>query len=322
VTERSLWATDPAEQAQQIFDAEIDRCVQGLGSSMADRWGTEPRRWSGFALKRARLAKVASRLADLLRDIPRDAALPEVEYSVFEARLRGRADLVVDAPGLHAVADYKTGRVIDEQQETIPAYIRQVTFYCAMEEERSGRFPERAWLVPFDGPLVDVDVTVEDSRALVERALDAMTSFNEVAPAPQPPRVSIENCPTCPYAPKCPAFWEEPSEGLPDGTGAVEGAVEKVQRSEAGGISITVEAVGGTFAEGDRILVRNLSSSEWPAVETVQVGMVASIVGLHAEAERASFRVSRSGHLHIWGSSPWSDGDRLIQVSETRLPRA
>jgi hypothetical protein len=299
VKEQSLWATDPAAEAQRIFDAEIDRLLQGFSASMANRWGTEPRRWSGFALKRARLAKVTSKLADLLRDIPRDAVFPEVEYSVFEGRLRGRADLVVDAPGLHAVADYKTGRVADDQHETLPAYVRQVTLYCAMEEERSGGFPGRGWLIPFDGPLVDVDPNAQVSRALVERTLDAMAVFNGLAPGTQPPKVSTENCPTCPYAPICPAFWVEPSEGLPDGTGAVEGAVERVQRSDAGGVSITIGSVGGTFGEGEQILVRNISSLDWPAIDTVKMGMVASIVGLQAEAERASFRLTRGGHIHL-----------------------
>lgn len=300
VKERGLWGESPAEEATRIFDEEVARRVSWGEKDMLGRWGIDPRRWPGFALKRARLARVAERLAHLLGNVPPDEVLAEVDYSAFDGRMRGRADLVVNAPSLHAVADYKTGRAVDEGHEPLPAFQRQVRLYCAMEEERSGSFPELGWLIPFDGPIVEVQVDSARCRALADEALDAFARYNNQAPGQQPGFVSTDNCPTCPYAPICPEFWRTPREGLPEGAEAVRGVAREVRRVELGGVSVLVEPSTSTIETTDPILVRNIPQKDHPAVEAATEGAQVSLVGLVAEEERGTYRLGRGGHMRVF----------------------
>ncbi len=299
VLEGGLWNQSPGEEATRLFDEEIARRVGGGDKDMLDRYGVDPKSWPGFAIKRARLAKVAQRLARLLENVSPDRILPEVDYSAFDGRLRGRADLVVDAPQLHAVADYKTGRVVDEEHEPLPAYERQVRLYCAMEEERAGSFPTVGWLIPFDGPMVEVHIDVAICRALAEEALDGLSSYNDQAPGPQPARVSTDNCPTCPYSPVCPSFWSTPREGLTEGVEALRGVVREIRRVQLGGTSLLVEPSTSTIERMGSILVRNILQKDHPAIEAVTEGGLVSLVGLVAEAERGTYRLGRGGHMRV-----------------------
>jgi hypothetical protein len=299
IKEGGLWNEGPGEEATRLFDEEIARRVSRGGKAVLDRWGVDPKRWSGFVLKRARLAKVAERLAHLLKSVPPDQVLAEVEYSAFDGRMRGRADLVVNASTLHAVADYKTGRVVDKENEPLPAYERQVQLYCAMEKERAGSFPTVGWMIPFDGPTVEVHVEPAICRALAEEALEALSGYNDRAPGPQPARVSTANCPTCPYATLCPSFWNKPREGLPEGVEAVRGVVHEIRRVQLGGISLLVEPSSSTLESIGSILVRNILQKDHPAIEAVTEGALVSLVGLVAEPERGTYRLGRGGHMGV-----------------------
>lgn len=298
VKQRGMWSENPGQEATRLFDEEIARRVDRVDGDLRVRWGAEPERWPGFALKRARLVKVAQRLSRLLQDISPDKVLAEVDYSTFDGRMRGRADLVVNAPELHAVADYKTGQVLDEDHETLPAYERQVRLYCVMEEERAGSFPALGWLIPFDGPTVEVQIDAAVCGILAVETLHALSGYNDRAPGPQPGKVSTASCPTCPYAPVCPSFWRSPREGLPEGTEAVQGLVREVRRVQFGGTSLLIQPSASTLMI-DSILVRNILHKDHSAIAGVAEGEFVSMVGLVPEPERGTYRLGRRGRMRV-----------------------
>lgn len=299
VKERGLWLENPADSAVRAFDTEVARLIRDADDDVLDRFGRDPKRWPGFLLKRARLGKVAARLARRLSAVSPDEVFPEFDYEAFGGRMRGRADLVVRAASLHAIADYKTGRILNEEHELLSTYERQIRLYCAMEDDQTGSFPQAGWLVPFDGPMVDVEIDRGVCRTLAERAIDALDRFNETAAQSQPAFVSKENCSTCPYAPICPEFWHAPNDGLPDGSEAVRGVVDQVRRVELGGVTLQVGTTNSTLEQTDSILVRNIDMIVFPGVESVAQGDMVAMVGLVQERDRETYRLQRSGHIRV-----------------------
>lgn len=229
--------------------------------------GGPPEEWDGYEIKLARLRKAALRLHELLAPLGATVELiTEKSLAAAGGRLRGRPDLIVRAEGLRWLLDYKTGPVISrESREPRESYVRQLRLYAYLEAESMGEWPQRAFLVPLQGPVVEVNIEPATCEALASEALALLDAFNAQAPEPQPPSPSPETCRWCPYAPRCPAFWEICNEEWAPTVLAAAGAASAVAHPYLGGVSLTVEADAGSLDAGS-VRVRAISTADHPAV--------------------------------------------------------
>jgi hypothetical protein len=148
----------------------------------------EPEDWPGYELKRARLWRAAKRLHGLLVGAGPDVELlSEQALSGADGVLRGRPDLLVrSANGLWLI-DYKTGPVLSrDTREPRESYVRQLQLYASLAADALGEWPRRAFLLPLDGPFVEVDIDPASCGVLAQQAVDLLGRFNASAGGPQP----------------------------------------------------------------------------------------------------------------------------------------
>jgi hypothetical protein len=216
--------------------------------------------------------------------------------------MHGRPDLIVRAEGVHWLLDYKTGPVLSrESSEPRESYVRQLQLYAYLESESMGDWPQRAFLVPLQGPVVEVDIDPAACAALAREALDLLAVFNAHAPAPQPASPAPETCRWCPYAPNCPAFWESCDEGWAPAVLAAAGTATAVTHPSLGGVSVRLDVEAGSLEHGT-INVRAISVEDHPAAAMFAEGSDIALVGLRHDRDTDGFVLPEFGRA--WASSP------------------
>ena len=212
-----------------------------------------------------------------------------------EQRLSGRAgtlngiiDLSVMGTAVHAVVDYKTGRVLDEDG-LLAAHLReQLALYCVLERERTGGWPGRAIILRFGGAPIEwvvdeqrCEQTASEVEALREQYLQHVGSTPPASPSP-------EHCRQCSFAARCESFWDAIDERWSDSLLAVRGRVDWAQRTTTGTVTVRLVEVEGT-SSGDAV-IQGLTSQA-PGLDLVP-GSPLALAGL------------------------WSDRDRLLNAGE------
>ncbi|MGI9100178.1 MAG: PD-(D/E)XK nuclease family protein [Solirubrobacteraceae bacterium] len=255
-----------------------------------------PELWPGYAIKRARLRKAAGRLHDLLAGARADAELIcEAPLATGDGRLHGRPDLIVRGRDESWIVDFKSGAVMDRDRRTPrEAYVRQLQLYALLEAAVSGRWPSRGFLVPLNGPVVEVPIEEAAATALGEQAHQAITDFNAVVPATQPASPSPGTCAYCPWTPICSAFWQAADASWEGTLPAAAGVVRSANETRPGSITLVVDVEAGSVSAGV-ITILNLSPTEHPTAMQLQAGDKVALVGLR--------RLQRDDELALpaWG---------------------
>ena len=245
----------------------------------------------------ARLRNVAARAVAVVSEAAEPAEIR------CERRLEGRAglltgilDLTVFSPALHAVVDYKTGGVLDEEGELAGHLQDQLALYCILEQERTGRWPDRAIILRFGGSPVEWTVDQAAAQRVADEALQLREDYLQYVGACPPASPSPATCTHCVFAPRCEAFWEAITPEWATDVVAVRGVVLWAERSSAGGITVCLADAEGTVA--GEIVVQQIPESF--SESDVAPGTRLALAGLWSD---------RDGLLNA-GSSlrSWSEG--------------
>lgn len=283
------------------LEALWSRATSDAVGRIAGTSDAAPKTWDGYAIKLARLRKAARRLHEVLAPLGPDAELlTEQSLVAADGRIRGRPDLIARAPGVHWLLDYKTGAVLSrDSREPRESYVRQLRLYAYLQAETTGEWPDRAFLVPLQGSVVEVDIDRTQCIDLARDALKLLEAFNAHAPKPQPPSPAPETCRWCPYAAKCPAFWKHCDEAWAPTVLATAGRISAVTRPRLGGVSLTVDAQAGSLTQ-TATSVRAVSAEDHPAVADLRAGQEVAFVGLRRDRDTEAFILPESGRAWAW----------------------
>jgi RecB family exonuclease len=259
-----------------------------------------PEHWPGYAIKRARLRKAVGRVHDLLARAGPDAELIcEATLATGDGRLHGRPDLIVRGRDESWVVDFKSGAVLDSDGRTArPSYIRQLQFYALLEADVGGRWPTRAFLVPLNGPIVEVPINQAEATALGRQAQQAIDDYNAVAPAKQPACPSPSACAHCPWTTICPEFWQAADASWAGTLLAAVGVVHSAHETRPGSITLVVDVQAGSVP-AKTITILNLSATEHPNATQLQTGHEVALVGLRGLQHENELALPAWGQLAV-----------------------
>jgi RecB family exonuclease len=258
VESRSLLGAGSEEEVEGAW-------VQAAAEISSRHPGLDPSDLPSHDLFRARTSVVAGRLREMLAPLgPAVELTCEAPMQALEGRLRGKPDLIARAPAGHWIIDYKTGAVLDGATE-LPrsAYRSQLRLYAVLEHQRSGHWPDRAFLLSFTEGTVEVAIEPEECTALADSLLAALEAFDSRRPEPQPACPGPETCRWCRHALRCEAVWAECGEDWAPGVLLAEGIVAQAARTATGVSTIVVDLVGGTLG-GSRSAIRAASATPLP----------------------------------------------------------
>lgn len=277
------WEAELGRKWQEEIDHE--RASQS-GGDLA-RWGP-PETWPNFELKRARLRNLARSVRRLMLELPADAhVLTEHDLTGRGGLLAGRVDLLVRSASSHMVVDYKSGSVVDAvTQAMIPAYENQLRIYAALEREASGEWPDRAVLMPLNGPAIDVAVNPIQCDAVADEAVALLHAYNAAVPGPQPATPSPDSCRRCSASCQCPEFWAAYGPNWAAELIALRGKILEVLVTPLGGTTVRVQV--GAGARGPVAEVRRLREADQPGVSALGIGDAFCAVGLQASADEST----------------------------------
>jgi hypothetical protein len=256
-------------------------------------------RLPGYYLKAARFTNTAIRLQHLVRDA--SALEPEVELRSADGFIVGRADLVAHGGFGTWIIDYKSG--IDREAGTGEALIHehenQMRLYSYLWANRNGDWPTAMYLLPFDGPEIEVAV---DHRACEEVAVGARRLVDEFNDAQHwPPRAAPapDACRYCSHIGVCQPFRTTCDATWAPALMALCGTVVANERSGRGGISLLIDVDGGSIAQG-RVAVTHIPDTIRD-VERAVPGTRIVVVGLFAGPTDSVFGLRASGSIGIEG---------------------
>lgn len=306
VTSGAIRRDDWAQEIDPLWLAIAARMAHSLQAApQEDFLSRAPEEWPGYAIKRARLKKAAQRLHSLLASAGHDAELiSEASLRTPDGRLQGRPDLVVRAVDESWVVDFKSGGVMAGDGRTPrEAYTRQLHLYALLEAAAGGRWPSRAFLVPLNGPLVEIPLDQATAAGLGEQARQAIESFNSVAPNTQPAAPSPETCGYCPWMTSCSAFWQAADAWGEDSLAAAGGVVRSAAHAQFGGVTMVLDVQTGSV-RAEVIAVLNVSPKEHSAAAQLKAGDEVALVGLRRLQHNDEFALPAWGELAIWSARP------------------
>ncbi|UGS35343.1 hypothetical protein DSM104329_01730 [Capillimicrobium parvum] len=275
------------------FDERSGSLTRTFESALTDLAGPRPVRRSRVAA--ARLTNVASRAVSLVVEAGEPVELRcEQLLESHAGRIKGILDLTIRSAVLHAVVDYKTGTVLDDEGALATHLQDQLALYGVLEEARTGHWPDRAVILRFGGAPVEwkVDRTrceevVQEALELRARYLDHLGSRPPASPAPSVYR-------HCSFAPRCEAFWDAFTDEWAAPL-AVRGRVVWSERSAAGGLTVKLEEVEGV-CEG-HAAVQGLAE---PEGREIKPGDTLALVGLWIDRDQ---NLNGGASTRIWVSA-------------------
>jgi hypothetical protein len=197
----------------------------------------------------ARLRNVAARAVAVVSEAGERVELRcERRVEGRAGRLNGILDLTVLSPSLHAVVDYKTGEVLDEAGQLAGHLQDQLALYCVLEQERTGRWPDRALILRFGGSPVEWTVDQAASERVADEALRLRDDYIQYLGGSPPASPSPATCRHCVFAARCEAFWAAIDPEWTTDVVAVRGVVLWAERSSAGGITVCLSDAEGVVA--------------------------------------------------------------------------
>jgi CRISPR/Cas system-associated exonuclease Cas4 (RecB family) len=284
----ALRATDLSMAARSAWEEAISEVVGSLTAATA---------LPGYYLKAARFANTATRLQRLVG--PASALVPEVELRSPDGVIVGRADLIAHGSFGSWIVDYKSG--VEREPGTGVALIcdheNQLRLYAYLWASTHGEWPASTYLLPFDGPEIEVPVDPRVCEAVANRARDLRAEFNACVPDPPPASPAPDHCRFCPHLGEC-----EPFQAACDATWAPDllsliGTVVSSERSARGGRSLLVDVDGGSISPG-RVAVTHVGDATRDAARALPGARVV-IVGLFAGPTSSAFGLRESGSVSV-----------------------
>jgi hypothetical protein len=267
------------------WEAATEEAWEVAGTTIStENGGLDPTRLPNHDLARARTFVVAGRLSEMLLPLGPEVDLTcERPMSALEGRLVGKPDLIARSASGHWVIDYKTGGVL-EWGTHVPreSYRSQLRLYAVLEHERTGSWPDLAFLLPYAEATVEVAVGPEECQQLAESLGRALAAFDERSPDPQPASPDPGTCRWCSHAVRCDAVWEECGEEWPPEVLLAEGRVLQSARAATGSGTVVLELEGGTIGVG-KAAIRLPASDDMPLP---RAGARARACGLRRRGER------------------------------------
>ena len=260
----------------------------------------KPEQFPGAAVAKARLMGTSERLWALLDELgPGADVLPEERLVSHDARVTGRADLVIRTPESTRIVDYKTGHVLDKDGESVRlSYRLQLQIYAALEQQSTGTWPSEAILIPTRGPAIAVVIEPSECEALYEELETALDEYEDV-PATQEARPEASLCCFCAHAPRCQEFWDVIDSSWQDQVLAIEGEVTALESAAIGRTTAIVDLSGGSI-EGDRAVIQ-ADEALTPALATATTGSRIRATGLRRSRGESTFLLPDSASVSIAG---------------------
>jgi hypothetical protein len=229
--------------------------------------------------------------------LPADAqVLTEQDLTGRSGLLAGRVDLLVRSASCHIVVDYKSGSVVDAvTQAMIPAYENQLRIYAALEREASGEWPEKAVLMPLNGPPIDVAINPIQCDAVADEAVALLHAYNAAVPGPQPATPAPDSCRRCTASCYCPEFWAAYGPNWATDLIALRGTILGLSVTPLGGTTVRVHVEAG--ARGPVAEVRRLREADHPGVTALGVGDAFCAVGLQDSVDESTLYLPANGRF-------------------------
>ena len=257
----SAWATAIADQADAASRSPVE-----------SRWGP-PERWRYFGMRKVEAKRLARQISAEVSGPGGQPQIAEHSARAFGGKLAGRADVVLRGPK-HEIRDYKTGAVTDPDSDDLKAeYRTQMLLYAVIEHDETGEWPTTATIISLRGARVEIPIEPSEAMACAENALEALAKYNAAvkagaaltrlaSPAPG-------NCRFCPYAARCPAFWETAEPAWEEaGIRAVAGRVLSVENAQKGHVALELAVEAGSKPAGST-WVHAIDPSVFPVVAEV-----------------------------------------------------
>jgi hypothetical protein len=298
------WRSAFEETWQKAVDKQA---ADAAASPLEARWG-DPQRWRYYNMRKIATRHLAERLSASIIDDPEGsaAALHEAPQEAFGGKLRGRAD-VIRRGAEPEIQDFKTGAVIDGQDGDIkPSYRIQMLLYAVLERENNGVWPLRATLIPLEGQPVSIDIDPNEANRVAEACLGALDDYNATVRDGRPvaglAAPSVRSCRFCPYAVRCPAFWDAIDlTWAEDGVRAIAGRVLAREIAELGTLALKVEITNGV-ASGE-VWLYGLDPERFPASATTTPGEWVAATSLIGARDYSRFRPSEQTRLVVSNAS-------------------
>lgn len=288
VETNDLRAADLGQAARRAWDAAISEVVGSLSIATA---------LPGYYLKAARFANAAMRLQRLLA--PASMLEPEVDLRSEDGVIVGRADLIAHGPFGCWIVDYKSG--VEREPGTGVALIadceNQLRLYAYLWASTHGEWPAAAYLLPFDGPEIEVPVEPRSCAAVANRARELLVEFNNNLPDAPGASPTPNTCRYCAHPGDC-----EPFQTACDATWApnllsVIGTVVSSEYSQRGGRSLLLDVDGGSVAPG-RVAVTHINDAIHGATRALPGARVV-LVGLFAGPTPSVFGLRETGSVSV-----------------------
>jgi len=127
-----------------------------------------------------------------------------------DSNIGGVADLILDNGQTAIIADFKTGKVRDRDDEIKAEYKDQLKLYAFLFAETCGRFPDRLILIDMDKQEHEIQFTNQECISLAEHARQLLNEVNakiehqEIEGLATP---GAQHCSNCLQRPACTAHW-------------------------------------------------------------------------------------------------------------------
>ena len=279
-------------------DVEAQARAAWLEALVANGAGTPPQVYGlpGFYLKRARLARTARRLRDMLSGTDHAA---EQELWSKDGTIRGTLDLAVRGPSGTWIVDYKSGIERDETGAgLVEPYERQLLLYAFLWHEQHGEWPSRTIILPLDGPEIDVPVDLTRIAELVASARSSVAEYNAALPHRLSATPSPGACRYCVHVATCDELPRRIDPSWEGSVLGVIGLVTAVETAGHGGRSLAIEVPAGSIHESDISLVR-VDPKVHPEVDSAAAQDKIAVLGLYRAGKDGVYGVRETATISI-----------------------
>jgi hypothetical protein len=182
--------------------------------------------------------------------------------------------------------------------------------YAVLEHADSGIWPARATLIPLEGDPLSIKIDPSEAQAAADASVGELDAYNasigEGVSVAGLGAASPDAWRFCPYAVRCPAFWDAIDQDWADeGIRAAAGPVLVRETAQRGSVSIKLEAACGSAA-GEAWLYA-LDPERFPASCDANPSDWIAATSLVGAPGSGRYRPSEQTRLVLGASAPGSD---------------
>jgi len=165
-----------------------------------------------------------------------------------DSNIGGVADLILDNGQTATIADFKTGKITDRDDEIKTEYKDQLKLYAYLFAETYGHFPDRLILIDMDRQEHEIQFTNQECISLADQARQLLKEVNARAENQDFAGLATpeeQGCSNCLQRPACTAHWSL-SSVVQNTFCDLKGKIISVNQFQNGNINVT-------FAHGSDI---------------------------------------------------------------------